>query len=192
MSDIADRVVAVLDANVLYPFAVRDALLRFAEAGLYRAHWSAEILDEWTQNLLRRRPELEDSVRSQLDAIKRAFPEALVEGHENLIPALRLPDDEDRHVLAAAIRADAQIIVTENIADFPPERLAPNNIDALAADRFLSTTFENYPSQAMAALGEMRRAYDRPKMDPGEFILHLKRNGLVELAAMLGADIDSL
>ena len=52
MNDAAERFVAVLDANVLYPFGVRDALLRFAEAGLYRAHWSAEILNEWTQNLL--------------------------------------------------------------------------------------------------------------------------------------------
>ena len=72
MSETVDRFVAVLDANVLYPFGVRDALLRFAEAGLYRARWSAEILDEWTRNLLRRKPELKDSIQSQLDAIKCA------------------------------------------------------------------------------------------------------------------------
>ncbi len=65
MRCIADRFVVILDANVLYPFRVRDALLRFAEAGLFRARWSPTILDEWRRNLLKRRPELQDSIDQQ-------------------------------------------------------------------------------------------------------------------------------
>ncbi len=65
MRCIADRFVVILDANVLYPFRVRDALLRFAEAGLFRARWSPTILDEWRRNLLKRRPELQDSIDLQ-------------------------------------------------------------------------------------------------------------------------------
>ncbi len=115
MSDVADRFVVVLDANVLYPFRVRDVLLRFAEAGLYRARWSQRIIAEWTENLIRDKPHLEQSVRSQQRAMAIAFPEAMVAGYEALIPTLQLPDDKDRHVLAAAIRASAQHIVTENL-----------------------------------------------------------------------------
>ena len=69
MSNIADRFVVILDANVLYPFWVRDVLLRFAEAGLYRARWSQEILDEWTSSLLNKKPNLEKSIQSQEQAM---------------------------------------------------------------------------------------------------------------------------
>lgn len=92
MSDIADRFVVVLDANVLYPFGVRDALLRFAEAGLYRARWSNDILDEMVRSVLRVKPDREASILNMRKAMVRAFPEALVEGYEELITALARPD----------------------------------------------------------------------------------------------------
>jgi len=76
--EIADRFVVVLDANVLFPFRVRDALLRFAEQGLFRARWSKDILQEWETRLLELKPHLRESIESQLAAMERAFPEALV------------------------------------------------------------------------------------------------------------------
>ena len=88
MSDIADRFVVILDANVLYPFRVRDTLLRFAEAGLFRAHWSPTIMVGWTRNLLDKRPDMEPSIRSQITAMERAFPESCVSGAESLIIVL--------------------------------------------------------------------------------------------------------
>ena len=91
MSNVADRFVVVLDANVLYPVRVRDVLLRFTEAGLYRARWSQQIIDEWTRNLIRNKPGLAESVRSQVSQMARAFPEALIEGHEELIGSWRPP-----------------------------------------------------------------------------------------------------
>jgi len=96
---IADRFVVVLDANVLFPFRKRDVLLRFYHAGLFRARWSEEILDEWTRNLLALKPHLEDSIRAQQAAMCDHFPEALVMGHDPLVGALDLPDPDDRHVL---------------------------------------------------------------------------------------------
>jgi len=192
VKDVADRFVVVLDANILYPFRVRDVLLRFAEAGLFRARWSPEILDEWARNLVAEKPHLEASVRSQQEAMARAFPEALVEGYEGLIQALDLPDETDRHVLAAAIRAGAQHIVTENLRDFPAEATRPYGIEAVTADAFLSGTFELYPAEAMAALRRTRTAYRNPPMPPSEFLFDLMRVGLARTAAFARRDIDLL
>ena len=78
MRCLADRFVVVLDANVLYPFRIRDALLRFAEAGLFRARWSPAIIDEWRRNLVAQQPEFEASIDAQIAAMRIAFPEGCV------------------------------------------------------------------------------------------------------------------
>lgn len=192
MKCVSDRFVIVLDANVLYPFRVRDALLRFAEAGLYRARWSQSIIDEWRRNLLAKRPDLASSVDAQIDAMRRAFPEACVSGGESLIDALQLPDPDDRHVLATAIRAGAEHIVTENLRDFPDGALKSYGVSAVSADDFLSSTFELYPAEALAAMRAMRRDYTRPSFSPGDFIFDLQAKGLPKLASMLKENIDVL
>lgn len=192
MRSVADRFVVVLDANVLYPFRVRDALLRFAEAGLFRARWSPAILDEWRRSLLARRPELEVSIDAQMKAMEGAFPESCVTGGGALIDSLELPDPDDRHVLATAIRAGAEHIVTENLRDFPDDALAPFDITAITADDFLAGTFELYPGDALRAMRAMRRDYDRPPFSPGEFIFDLQAKGLPKLASMLKEGIDVL
>ncbi|MFG1287911.1 PIN domain-containing protein [Xanthobacter versatilis] len=110
------------------------------------------ILDEWTRNLLAQKPRLAESIQSQLKAMQEAFPEALVTGYEPLIEALVLPDPDDRHVLAAAIRCGAQHIVTANLANFPDHALVAFAIKAIDADEFLSMTFDLYPAEALATL----------------------------------------
>lgn len=192
MRSVADRFVVVLDANVLYPFRVRDSLLRFAEAGLFRARWSPTILGEWRRSLLARRPELEASIDAQIEAMKRAFPESCVTGGDSLVGSLQLPDADDRHVLATAIRTGAEHIVTENLKDFPDYVLAPFGITAVTADDFLASTFELYPADALRAMRSMRRDYDRPPFSPGEFIFDLQGKGLPKLASMLKENIDLL
>lgn len=192
MSHVADRLVAVLDANVLFPFRTRDALLRFAEAGLFQPRWTRTILDEWRRNLLALKPQLASSVAAQMDAMARAFPEALVRGHEPLIGTLLLPDPDDRHVLAAAVRAGATHIATENLRDFPAEALKGLGIDPVGADDFLAAIFEFHPAEAVAALRTMRRAYRRPAMDAAEFILDLRTSGLPRLATLAEAYGDAL
>ena len=183
MIKFADRRVALLDANVLFPFRKRDILLRFHHAGLFRARWTERILDEWTVNLLERKPNLERSVRSQRHAMREHFAEALVTGYEPLIGTLELPDADDRHVLAAAIRCGAQYIVTDNLADFPADVLSQFDIEAIDADGFLSRTFDLYPSEALGVLRTLRKAYSNPPFTPPEFVRDLTAKGLPRLAA---------
>lgn len=95
----------MLDACVLFPAPLRDFLLTLAETDLFRAKWTEQIHDEWSRNLLLRRPNLEPErlIRTR-QTMNNFFPDALIEGYEYLIPSLTLPDPDDRHVLAAAIR----------------------------------------------------------------------------------------
>ncbi|HEY0016011.1 MAG TPA: PIN domain-containing protein [Longimicrobium sp.] len=102
----ATPVIAVYDANVLYPAALRDFLIRLARQGLVSARWSSVIHEEWIRNLLINRPDL---TREQLERTRRlmdaAVPGAVVEGFERHMTDITLPDPDDRHVLAAAIEA---------------------------------------------------------------------------------------
>jgi predicted nucleic acid-binding protein len=115
----------VFDACVLYPFHLRDLLMRLArsEPEPFRTKLTEKILDEWFRAIVRRnpdRPDLPRKLRGTRQKMIRGLPEdCLVTGYEDLIPSLKLPDPNDRHVLAAAIRCGAQVIVTANRRDFP-------------------------------------------------------------------------
>ncbi len=185
MTQLTDPRIALLDANVLFPFRKRDILLRFHHAGLFRARWTERIIDEWTQNLLEQKPHLEPSVRSQRHAMREHFEEALVTGYEPLIATLELPDADDRHVLAAAICCGAQQIVTDNLTDFPAEVLTRFDIEAIDADGFLSRMFDLYTSEALGVLRGLREAYSNPPFTPSEFIRDLMVKGLPGLAAQI-------
>ena len=111
--------VVLLDANVLYPFVLRDFLVTLATTELYQAKWTDRIHDEWTRNLLKQRPELVGALVKTRALMNVAVPDCLVTRYEPLIEGLQLPDPDDRHVLAAAIQCGAQIIVTKNLIDFP-------------------------------------------------------------------------
>jgi predicted nucleic acid-binding protein len=117
---------ALLDANVLYPAPLRDIFIQLALTDIYHAKWSATIHDEWMRSLLRDKPSLDRAVPQRTrDLMDRAVSDCLVTGYEALIPALTLPDPDDRHVLAAAIAGRCDVIVTQNLRHFPAEALAP-------------------------------------------------------------------
>lgn len=191
MRHVSDRFAAVLDANVLYPFLVRDVLLSLAQAGLYRPHWTAEINDEWSLHLIEAKPEKEAAIRATVTLMNAAFPEALVENYEALIPAVQLPDADDRHVLAAAIRARANVIVTENTKDFPAEALARYDIEVLTADDFILNTVELYLTDSLQALKKMRARYRNPPRSPEELVTGFLRCGLVATAAAIAPHLQS-
>ncbi len=135
--------VVLYDACVLYPAPLRDLLLRLANTGVVRARWSAAILDECFRNVLEHRPDLKpESLQRTRELMTPAVPDRTVTGFEGLIDGLVLPDVDDRHVLAAAIRAGAQAIVTFNLDDFPAERLASYNIEAKHPDDFVIDTID--------------------------------------------------
>lgn len=131
----------VLDTCVIYPAHLRDTLLRLAERGLYRTLWSGDILDELHRNLL------EDglnanSVDRLLTEMRRAFPDAEIGGYQSLIEGLTC-DPKDRHMLAAAVRADAAAIVTFNIRDFPAVSVDPFEIDVIDPDSASGSKLEH-------------------------------------------------
>lgn len=130
--------IVLYDANALYPNAQRDLLIRIAREGLVQAKWSDQILDEMVRSRARNHP---DVPQEKLDRLRNLMNEAvadcLVSGYEDLVDALKLPDTGDRHVLAAAIRASAQVIVTANLKHFPHDYLAQFTIEAKSPDDFV-------------------------------------------------------
>src|SRR4051794_26768871 len=130
--------VAVLDANVLWSAALRDTLVRAALADLYRPVWSEEILAEMLRNLKRKRPNLNPARLDRMVHLLRAeIPDALVDGYQGLVPTMT-NDPGDRHVLAAAVHAGAEVIVTFNGRHFPAAACEPYNVEAQHPDKFLS------------------------------------------------------
>lgn len=192
MRHIADRFTVILDASVLYPFLIRDVLLCLAEAGLYRPRWSLEIMNEWSSRLIEAKPEKKDRILRTADLMTGAFPEALVGGYQDLVSSLNLPDPNDRHVLAAAIKTGASVIVTENMKDFPAMALAQYDIEARTADEFAVEIFQLYGTDAVTAMRTMRRQYENPSKSPDDLIIALIGSGLVNFAGELGPHRDSL
>lgn len=192
MRHVADRFVVILDANVLYPFLVRDVLLSLAAAGLYRPRWSPDIMNEWSSKLIEARPELRDQIPETMATMKQAFPEAMVVGYEDLVLSLHLPDENDRHVLAAAIKVGASVIVTENTKDFPSAVLDKYDIETRTADEFSVDTFQLYESDAVGAMRDMRKRHKKPTKTPDELIVSLVACGLIDFANSLTTHKKSL
>ncbi|MFG2635624.1 PIN domain-containing protein [Streptomyces sp. NPDC048362] len=111
--------IAVYDANVLYPSTLRDVLIRVAQAGPVQAKWTDQILDETFRNLKEKRPDLDPSKLDRTrELMAGSIRDVLVKGYEPLIDVLELPDRDDCHVLAAAIRAKAQSSSRSTCATF--------------------------------------------------------------------------
>ncbi len=179
---------AIYDACVLYPAPLRDFLLRLALTDLFRARWTADIHDEWMRQVLTNRPDLTYAqllrTRQLMDAHVR---DCLVQGYQLLIPQLHLPDPKDRHVLAAAICAQARVIVTFNVRDFPPAVLAPYGVEAQPPDAFIMPWLEVAPAQVCAAAEEQRRSLRNPPKSIDAFLAILLRQQLPATVARLRA-----
>jgi hypothetical protein len=186
-------VTALYDACVLYPAGLRSLLIYLATAGLVRARWTDRIHDEWITNLLAARPDLTADrlaqVRRLMDA---AVLDCLVTGYDDLIDSLVLPDPDDRHVLAAAIRGGAGVIVTANLADFPAVVLAPHGVEALHPDAFVSRLIELDPETACEAARQDRTRMKKPARTADEYLDALTGYGLVRTAAALAGFKDRL
>lgn len=170
---------AVFDACVLYPAPLRDFLMWLALSGRFRARWTALIHDEWVRNLLRNRPELDPAqLQRTIDLMNKAVPDALVTGHEDLIDSLTLPDPDDRHVLAAAIRCNASVIVTFNERDFPTEKLATFGIEVQHPDEFIDNLFDLDQAAVVAAAQKQRSTLRNPPIDADRYLEILLKQGL--------------
>jgi predicted nucleic acid-binding protein len=126
-----NRITVVYDACVLYPAPLRELLMRLALTDLYRARWSDQIHEEWITAVLRNRPDLSRAQLERTRSLMNAYVrDALVDGYQSLVPALELPDPNDRHVLAAAIQCGADLILTFNLDDFPEQALTIHGLGA--------------------------------------------------------------
>ena len=177
---------AVFDACVLYPAPLRDLLMWLGLSGRFRARWSRQIHDEWKRNLLANRP---DVTAAQLDRtsalMDRAIPDAIVVNHEKLMVGLQLPDPDDRHVLAAAVRCGASVIVTFNLKDFPDAAFAPFGIDAQHPDQFIDNLFDLDPAAVVTAAQRQRAQLKHPPVSVTQFLDTLQRQGLVQTVRAL-------
>lgn len=138
--------VVVPDACCLIPFALRDTIFRAADKGLYRLCLTDEILEEVRRNLIGKLKVPDDKASSLIRTINEAFPDAFVTGHMSLLDSMPV-NDKDRHVLAAAVINNAQVIVTQNIKDFPLSILSSYHVEAQTPDEFLVHLFHLAPDE---------------------------------------------
>jgi predicted nucleic acid-binding protein len=191
MSDAADdpeSLIVLCDANVLYSIVMTDLILSLGSAELFHPRWTDQIHDEWMRNLLADRPELDQAKierrRNQMDA---AIDDCLIEDYERLIPTLTLPDEDDRHVLAAAIHGKANVILTFNQRHFPKQALSSFGIIAQHPDEFLTSLADRFADEVQEVIEQMRLRKTRPALSQEEMLRKIENQGLPNFTAKLRA-----
>ena len=178
--------VIVLDACTLYPAALRDVLMRLALHRLILARWTDAIHDEWIEAVLRNRPDLSrDRLQKTRELMDLHAEDSLVTGYERHLACLELPDPGDLHVLAAAIEAEADVIVTWNLRDFPESALAPHNLRAETPDDLLARLFDERWDQMIAVLREARLSLKQPPLTAADYLATLHTQGLSRTCELL-------
>jgi predicted nucleic acid-binding protein len=162
----------VVDANVLYPFSLRDTLLRAAAKGFFQLYWSEQILDEMTRSLVTSAGLSEGQAARLRSEMEKAFPEAMVSGYQRLIPSMR-NQEKDRHVAAAAVRARATVLVTSNLRDF---RAVPKGIAVQPPDTFLTDLFAVKGDAMVELLIEQAHALKKPAVSLHELLTGLAKH----------------
>jgi predicted nucleic acid-binding protein len=146
-----------------------------------QALWSASVLDELERNLLERGL-AKEAVTYRISEMRRAFPDAEVRGYESLVESMTC-DPKDRHVLAAAVRSDAEVLVTFNIRDFPDSSVAAYDITIVDPDDFLLDQLDLYPGSTIAALRDQASSYTAPAMSVEDLLGRLSSAGVPKFAA---------
>ena len=180
------RATVLLDACVLYPAPLRDYLLNLADLSLFQPKWTPEIQEEWTRNLLRNRSDLKrKSLQKTVQAMNAAFPDAEIENFQPLIDMISLPDQNDRHVLAAGIEGSVEIIVTFNLKDFPANYLSQYSINAQHPDEFVCGLIDIREKIAYRAFENQVMKLKNPPKTKEEVLTSLDKCGLENTAERL-------
>lgn len=181
-------VAVLLDANLLYPFHLRNLLVQVGVDLLIRPRWTGRIHDEWIGNLAATGRVARERLLRTRDLLERVLPGADVPGWERRLPEVPdLPDPDDRHVVAAALAAPAPVILTLNLRDFPVALLAPLGIRAAHPDGFLSGLHDADPEAVRASVEAAHANLSRSAPGFGAFLDALERQGLPAFAARLRA-----
>jgi hypothetical protein len=194
----ANRFTAFVDACSLAGALKRNLLLTLAEAEFFRVRWSTPVLDE-TQCAIQRilsdkgvedAPERAKRARVSMED---AFEEAMVSDFDAFLPACAgLPDAGDAHVVAAALKTQAFTIVTDNLKHFPPEFLAPLNLEARSTDSFLADTIDLDPGRAVAAIRQMRERFKKPEITTERLLVRMEAESLTQTVDVLRSHVLSL
>ena len=184
----SERLVAVYDACVLYPFHLRNLLVQCGVDGVIEPRWTDEIHAEWIRNLSVNRPTLSLSyLHAARDLMNAALPTARVVGYEAIVPSVKLPDLNDRHVVAAPITGGASVIVTWNVRDFPAAELRKHGLRKQTPDAFLAQLFDQAPDVMVAVTGRARSNLRISRVSPKEFLNALRGQRLVQFVRRIAA-----
>jgi predicted nucleic acid-binding protein len=185
------RFIAIYDACVLYPAPVRDLLLEVAGAGLITAKWTKEIEAEWIRNLHANRPEIPlEILQETADRMIEFLPDCLVTNYEKLTVGLALPDENDKHVLAAAIKSHAQAIITFNLKDFPEKVLQEFDMEPIHPDTFLINQFDLRAGVVVSIAQKIRISLKKPPMTARQYLDNLTKVGLPAFSQRIEEFID--
>ncbi|MCJ8151740.1 PIN domain-containing protein [Shinella sedimenti] len=185
--------VAVYDACVLYPFHLRNVLVQCAFDGLVEARWTDDIHGEWIRNLAANTPTLPiERLVATRDRMKAVLPDADVADYRRLIPDLRLPDPDDRHVLAAAIAGAASLIVTWNLKDFPARELVKYGVASKSPDEFLIDLYAAFPEALISSVKRARHNLRKTVPSVDAFVDGFQKSGMKIFPALLRQNINRL
>ncbi|MCX6382077.1 MAG: PIN domain-containing protein [Armatimonadetes bacterium] len=177
---------ALLDACLLYSATMRDLLMRLTIRLAFQPKWTERIHTEWIENLLHNRSDLTRvQVERTRDLMNRNGRDYHVPEYETLIPALNLPDENDRHILAAAIACECPTIVTFNLSDFPARTLREYNIRAIHPDVFLCELFDDDPPLFVAAVRDQIAGLTHPSQTIDDLLIKLRNENLAQLTRRL-------
>lgn len=189
----ANRFTAFLDACALAGALKRNLLLTLAEADFFRVRWSQPVLDE-TQKaiediLTKKGVECAANRASRArSAMEQAFEDASVTDFDKFLCVCEgLPDPNDAHVIAAALKTQAAVIVTDNLKDFPIEILGPLNLDVRSADDFIADTIALDQGRAVAAIRRMRERFKKPEMTAENLLIAMEAAGLTDAPMSLSS-----
>jgi hypothetical protein len=194
----ANRYTAYIDACSLAGALKRNLLLTLAEAEFFRVRWSAKVMQETAdaiRDILDGRDVSDAEARGHaaVAAMTDAFEDAMVADYDDfLCVAGKLPDQGDAHVLAAALKTRAHVIVTDNMKHFPAGILKPLNIEAATTDEFVANTITLNPGKAVSAIRRMRERLKRPEKTPGQLFLDMEASGLTAAVDVLRPYEESL
>ena len=154
--------------------------------GLFKARWSATINDEWTRNLLKNSPQLDSTkVQRTVQLMSDAVRDWEVTSFQGLVPSVSLPDENDRHVLAAAVKANADAIITLNLKHFPESSLSPHGVEALHPDDFVLDLLDLNAHQVLEAARLCWQRRRKPPLTWDQYLESLKRSSLPQSAEKL-------
>lgn len=178
--------IVVYDANVLLPVRLRDLLLRIAEAGIVRARWSEQILDEWQSALSKLYPDIpSEKFRLQRALMVEAVPDCIVSNYAGLANELDLVDEKDHYVVATAVRAQAQLIVTYNLKHFPEHALAKYDIEVKHPDEFVLDAIDLFPGRVANIIHSMSADLHKPPRSVEQVLETLQSHQLTQSVAKI-------